>query len=158
MHKKKGFTLLELCIAVGVLALVSVFVLQMFVLSRNTSMKARDLSRAVLSAQSAVESFKAVRGDPDKLTALPGYETASVEASAEGFLTATVFYDTDWMPVKGTGDYSLTLSAVPEAEGGWSLTAAVTRHRAYPLESPGDRELYSMEAVEYWDNREGAGT
>ena len=54
----RGFTLLEVVVSITVLALTSVFILQMFVVSDNVNKKARDIDNANMVCMAAVESFK----------------------------------------------------------------------------------------------------
>jgi len=58
VKKTRGFTLLEVVVSITVLALTSVFILQMFVVSDNVNKKARAIDNANMVCMAAVESFK----------------------------------------------------------------------------------------------------
>ena len=144
---KKGFTLVETVIAVAVLAVCSVLILRMFVLSQNTENKAKDLNRAVTEAQTAVEAVKACPAS-EKLGAL--LPKSSVTVSGGGFVLER-WYAKDWTAAAApTKDgYTLRLTASPDGAGGLSLSVTVVREKPYPLEKGTERELYSLSARAY---------
>ena len=64
MKRQKGFALVEMVICIGVLAIVSMFVVRMFVTAANTANRAQDLDIASTIVQTAAEQYKADNGVP----------------------------------------------------------------------------------------------
>lgn len=61
IKKQEGFTLMEMIISVGTLALISGFILQMFIVSENVNQKARNTDVAATIVVHAVEAIKRQR-------------------------------------------------------------------------------------------------
>ena len=57
-NKNSGFTLLEVILSIATISLVSVFILEMFVVSNRVNKKASDIDNANMICLNAVESFK----------------------------------------------------------------------------------------------------
>ena len=67
MYKNKkgfilGFTLLEAIIAIASISLVSVFIMQMFVVSSRVNKRAQDIDRANMVSMGVIEEFKSRSG------------------------------------------------------------------------------------------------
>ena len=67
---KKGFTLAEIVASIGLIAVVGVFLVQMFAISDGLAAKARSLDRAVTLCASVADRWKAGTG-PDALGDIP---------------------------------------------------------------------------------------
>ncbi len=98
MHRKdhqklnnRGFSLVELIVAVAILAIVTVPLLRAFVTSARTTSKATEVGRATLAAQNIYESIQAVDSDGfDTMFPKKEGSTTDHEAAAAGDLT-TIF-------------------------------------------------------------------
>lgn len=64
----KGFSLLEAVISIGVLSLISVFILQMFISAANLNTRAKDSDTAASKAITAIENFKKNPGFDSSIT------------------------------------------------------------------------------------------
>ena len=101
----RGFTLVEVVIAIGALGVICAVLLRLFVLAGNTNDKASDMQAAQLAVSSVAEVFAGSDSVRDAL------ETLGLEA------TASV-----------TGDYALTENdltievSISEQEGGYPGT------------------------------------
>ena len=56
---EQGFTLAEMIISIGVLAVTGIVVLNLFLTARTLDRKAMELDRSVLLASGMIEAFKA---------------------------------------------------------------------------------------------------
>ncbi|MDR3206884.1 MAG: hypothetical protein LBT60_00990 [Oscillospiraceae bacterium] len=127
----RALALVEIVMAIGVLAVVSVTALRLFAQGANQENRARDLDRAVFEAQRALEAYKT---DPSGGA-------------------AALWFDGAWSPM-GTPEnaaFTLTLTVSPqEAPAGvWeTVTAAVTAERPYLLETAGG-EIIALSALVY---------
>jgi type II secretory pathway pseudopilin PulG len=63
---EEGFTLLEIIISIGIIAVINVFILRMFLVSSMVNQNAREIDLAFSAAQNAIETFK-------RQTTLNGY-------------------------------------------------------------------------------------
>lgn len=100
---RSGLFLIELIAAIGLFALASAVCVQLFAQAHLISEESRNLSQAMLRAQSAAECFKAAAGDLEHAFALLG----EGDLTDEGALV--VRYDGDWRP--------LARSTLEEREG-----------------------------------------
>ncbi len=60
---QKGFTLMEIVLSVAIIAIISLFILQFFVVSSNANKKAQNTDTASSKAQEAIELLKSVGYD-----------------------------------------------------------------------------------------------
>lgn len=96
--------LLELLPAILVFAFAAAVCMQIFAFARNRANESRNLSSAVLAAESAAECWKAADGDLE--------ETARMLDGACGNGGVTVWYERDWMPcAQPQASFRLTLAA-----------------------------------------------
>ena len=97
----RGFTLVEVVIAIFALALISGFILQMFIVSSKINQKAQDIDGATMQAISIIETFKGQQEAFD-LARSPMFDGAhSVLESST--LTLTHYYDLHWKPLNSLG-------------------------------------------------------
>lgn len=85
---KDSLFLMELALAILLFAICSAVCLKLFVAARETADKSRELSFAVLSAQSVAECYKAAEGDMEELS---GMLSGSVSEKS-----VSVYYDRRW--------------------------------------------------------------
>lgn len=108
--KQEGFSLIEVIIAVGILALISVYVLQVLVTSSRLNEKAEDLDNSVFKANQYIHLLDATNSIDDFLQ----HERmifADVEEE-NGIKKAILYLDETWQPVeKSRADDGLTLEA-----------------------------------------------
>lgn len=100
--KHGGFTLLEVVISVAALALISVFVVQMFMASSGVNRRARDADTALATAVTLIEHIKSRANLLEFVQTEPGLRTDPAADFAadeherllgyEGY----VYYDKDW--------------------------------------------------------------
>ena len=95
VKNNKGFSLVEVIIAIAVLALLSGYVLQSFIVSEELNKKAAALDTATYKCVSIIETFKA---NPE-LTLKEDYQNLSSNS-----WQTTFYYGEDWQPCTET-DY-----------------------------------------------------
>lgn len=93
-----GFTLVELVASIAVLALASLFLVQVFISADRLAKRASDLDRAVAASSAAIETWKSGTG-PMETGGIAPLEGASVEVDGTGGITATSWLDRDMHPV-----------------------------------------------------------
>ena len=129
---KSGFTLLEVIISVAVLALVSVFILQMFVVSDRVNKKAKNIDQANMICMDAIERFK---------NAAPRAINGHTE----------VYYDSGWN-IADTAEAAFILTV--EIHGGYDGLHYIDTRVAGIDDA---EELASINASRYFANAGGGG-
>lgn len=134
-NSKSTLFLMELIIAILFFAVTSAVCAQIFAKSHILSTKTTRLNHAVAQAESAAESFKAVNGSMEDLTALfPG---AALDKN-----TLTVFYDSDWQPDSMHSVYVLTMTRL--ADDGHCVRARIE------VTAAGDNDIiYALDIQKY---------
>ena len=123
---KKGqhsSAMVELIIAIGVLALVSTFVIRLFVQASNLALRSQDMDIAVNKAQSLMEIYKAERK-----------------------ISQPQYYDADWNSVEKEDAKGFTLTMEPkQVEGKNKLLISIRRNNPYPLaDNQGPVDLFTL--------------
>lgn len=153
--QKRGFTLVEIIVSIGVLAIVSVFVLRMFVQSENTQAKARDADFAVIEVGTAMERVKALTS--------PDAATAAFGATGDGgVLSAAIYYDRDRAPAASAdgAQYAMeivfTEDRVTDAGALWGVSVKMVRLSPYIVVGGWDMEqadstvIYEVSSSKYF--------
>ena len=84
---KKGFTLIEMIIAVGMLAVLSVGIIRLFVVSQVSHYKAVDIDYAVLETNALIEEFQVTENPAEKASRFAIYcDLAQLSKDKEGLL------------------------------------------------------------------------
>jgi prepilin-type N-terminal cleavage/methylation domain-containing protein len=98
MASEDGFTLLEIILSIGILALISGFILEMFIVSANVNKKAKDMDMALNYSMNSIEVFKKLEKFEDFIRD-PFYASCSVEQLPGGELLITKYFDESWKDV-----------------------------------------------------------
>lgn len=127
----KGFTLVELLVAIAVLALVVVPTLSVFVAATKSNSKARTELQATITANSVLESAKAFTiysidqqcntvytdANASQFTLLAGTTTESFVSSAYGGEVGTVIFDSnDNVTIESVGKRNASITFSERAE------------------------------------------
>ena len=105
--------LIEQLIVIAVFALCAAACVRILADSYFTANNSRDLSNALLVAESGAESFKATGGDIDLIAGLMGGNTDSFRGSP----AAVIYYDKQWnVCSEGSAYYKLLLVCNEPAE------------------------------------------
>ncbi len=143
---RRGFTLAELIMAVALLAVFSVFIVQMFVKADSLARKARVLDQAVVCASNLSDQWRSGTSQDD----LP--EMASLMASPEAGMAETVSLDAHFQgcdPAEAFYEACLVIETCKtdvceDTPGIWQLSIVISR--AGPSE---DAPIYSLKVSRY---------
>lgn len=109
MGDRRGFSLAEVLVSIGALALVSIYVLQMFVLSSQVHERARGADTAQLMTNSLLEQFLSCEA-PAALDTYPLLDGADVSGDEAG-VYAHLYLAADWQRVpKGSAQARYVVS------------------------------------------------
>ena len=126
----KAIALVEMIIAIGALAAVSIVVMQLFVRATQWENRARDLDRACFEAQSIIERYR-LSGAPK-------------DGPADG--QREIYYDSDWRPLEEKPEKGFVLSvSPPDTPDEERRLPSVTVIRLDPtLDSPGFETVFPV--------------
>lgn len=144
--RKSEFRLpmIEIVIVIGVFAVLSVFLLRMFVTADRLSSDAENIGTAVVHAQSAAERIKGGENPETVLSDLGLSRDGATDRGAEAVYSG--FYDRDWKPVREAGAFEMRIQmSVSETN---VLTALIT------VTDSGKKELCSLSVKKYGGNGE----
>lgn len=138
---KKGFTLIEMIIAVGVLAVLAVGIIRLFIASEVRHQKAIDLDYAVLETNALIEKFQGLRDTSEFASRFTIYFNNNWERSNKDSETLYAIY----------GD---TVKLSDDQEGLLHLDLRAVRLKPYALEKNEEYEIYKVsvivEDMSYW--------
>lgn len=95
MKNQKGFTLVEMIIAIGILMIASGFILQIFMTAKTMNIRAHAVDQSVSLATSFVETVKAEPVTSVEAIGLHMADTMQTQAS-ENTLEVSQYYDQNW--------------------------------------------------------------
>lgn len=159
---QQGFSLLEIIMAVGLLSLVSLYLLQIFVTAVRLNHQAADLDESVQLSNNVIQLLDGGL-EKERLESQLLFHQAVIEQ--EGHTTRlSMSYDDDWQPISvqtaaNQASYELRVNTVEEAHAGGSLVAVnleVVRHRPYLMKKEAPTVIYQMEAQRFLPS-EGGG-
>lgn len=148
---KRGFTLIELIIAVALLAVAGAAVVRLFVHAHVNNRMAYDIDRAVFYGSAWVERIKS---SPEDWTA--GDPSAIYQAVCRSdTYSYVIYYDDGWNPIPygesraDEAEYAMhiDLYGVDESPGLWAIELRTFKIDPYPLQSGPYEEIYSIMAM-----------
>ena len=137
MLRRAGFSLMEMLIAVAILAFLGTIVLQVFLSSNEMNRQAQALDRAVSLSVDAVERLKAINpSEPLNRQTLSGwFPEGTFTSVGEGF-QLTFLFDESFQPFSSEdsswpkGAMSVLLQPDPQTGGSSSLASVTVRQFA----------------------------
>ncbi len=159
MNNQAGFTLIEIIMSILILAIVSIFVLQMFIKADILKQKTIDKDFALNTAQSALEHFRNAGSNPNSLIA--DFETSPklLNYIDDNNYELECYFDKNWQPLleKSSIGYTLTLRISSDSDPslvGRLLQAEVViiRHHPYLLTKEHDVKLCNLHSLVYMNN------
>ena len=127
--KEKGFTLLEMILAVALLAGASLFIVQYFISAHNLNAKAADLDQSVWLSQETLEAFKSMSD-------------------------VSAFQNGGWQPEQLPPGLQVKYQVHQQGRL-YTLQVQVMRTKPYWLETPGERLVYEVQLQRYIKEKAG---
>jgi Tfp pilus assembly major pilin PilA len=155
LNKRKGFTLVELIISVGTLAIAGTIMIQLFMSAKDMAVRASDLDAGVFLGNRIVESIKAERWEYEPLNEM--YTQYAMRYGNE--MEKIGFYDLDWEAVDENSkdkvfQVNVTLSSDDEAlkeKSLYSLSVEIKRLQPYFKGKDENPFLHSLSTQVYID-------
>ena len=148
--RKLNIPMLEMIITLGILTIVSVFLMRLFLGANSLETKAKDISKACILAQSAAETIKAA----DSLeVALMELKAKSVENQG-AVKVYQKYYDSKWVESTEPKTYTMNISITETVyETNTFLTAdiTITKEKSYPVIKKDNDPLASIRCASYKD-------
>lgn len=112
LKRHKGVSLVELILSIAVLSILSVYVIQMFITSKDLNTKAKVLDQSVLTSESIFEAVDADR-TLENLKNLKIFKHSSFQNN-EGVITSKVYLDDSFSAIDSPSEatYVLNFEAV----------------------------------------------
>ena len=129
LKDNKGFTLVEVMIAILVLALASGFIAEMFLVAAKVNQKALDIDNSVMQAVGIIETFKKLRAPLD-LAEDTAFENAYSQQE-DDMLILTGYYDASWQSLAAQSFPAPSEGVWPE-EAVYCLLAKIYRNTDIP--------------------------
>jgi len=131
---EKGFTLVELIISAGILAVLSIGIVGLFVKAHINNQKAMELDNAVLEINNLIERF---------------HDTENSIVKASQFV---IYYNDKWELSDNDSEIEYVIygdieQLSDEQEGLYSLQLKAVRLKPYPFEAEENHEIYSIDVI-----------
>lgn len=155
LKAKKGFTLVEIIIAIGIIAIISGFVLQIFISAKNLNEKAADLDNSVFISNNLIELFKSGNSE-EAFTASTRFSNMKV-TNEGGSATIELYYDADWNIInekeKSSQADFIVVGTITHVSNLYSLKIKTTKSKPYILSDKRNTLLYTVESSKYFDEK-----
>jgi prepilin-type N-terminal cleavage/methylation domain-containing protein len=156
----KGFTLVELIISIGIVAIISSSILQLFITAGNLNRKAYDIDKCVMLSETIIEQFKS--GDkPIDVKNIDIMKDAFYSGNINNF-KLSLYFDGKWNEISkdnipNEGDahraaaYILYAAVNPDSyKGIYSIRLTVIKNKFGYLEKNTGKDFYTINAVKYF--------
>lgn len=147
--KKLNASMLEIICTLGILVVVSVFLLRLFLGANSLETKARDISKACILAENIADTIKGYQTMDEAIQSLKlvqiqnNYATAIYER----------YYDADWKPRKKPGKYRVVVTVEHQQMGNnilYDVDILVKNEKKYAvIENDAGHELASLHVSSY---------
>jgi hypothetical protein len=152
-EKKRGFTIVELIISVGTLAIAGTIMIQLFMGAKDVALRAKELDKSVFLSTRIIESIKSEQWDEEPLNKM--YTEYAMRYGNK--LKKTGYYNEEWEEVEeGSEDilFVSTLSMeskdiVEEDKSLYELALQIRRLKPYFKGSEAEPILNSVETMVY---------
>lgn len=147
--KKMNILMLELICTLGILMIVSVFVMRLFLGANSLETKARDVSKACILAETIADTIK---GYPTVKEAL---EELKLQQVQDNHLIAVYekYYDGDWRAKRKPSKYRVTVVVEQQEMPNntyYEVDITIKKEKKYPMiKNDSGCELASVHIVSY---------
>lgn len=139
--------MIELILVIGIFAVISVFLVQMFMGTSRLQDKANDISRALIQAQTIVEQIKnsASIGETAKILEMDNFDNSS--------FNYCIYYDSKWNQTKSpSANIIIITSSVDKKENGRLVSAVIKAYDCRDVEGTKDTEALVELTARKWVN------
>lgn len=152
---KKGFTLIEIIVAIGIIAIISGFVLQIFISAKNLNQKAADLDNSVFISSNLIELFKSGNSEEDFIRSTRFKNMKITDAG--GSPSIELYYDADWKIINeksknNQADFIIS-GTITHASDLYSLKIKTAKLKPYTLSKESNILLYTVESSIFFDEK-----
>lgn len=140
-NKKRGFTLAEMIISVAILSVVSIYVLQMFVATKNIGTKSYEMDEAVRISKNIIEFISTGQ----EIGKNSSYDVISSMNYEDGVYT--VEFDKNFVVSNSENAlYKLTMTSVKK-ENLNDINIKIERLKPYIMDNKNELEISNISAV-----------
>jgi type II secretory pathway pseudopilin PulG len=139
--------MIELILVIGIFAVISVFLVQMFMGTNRLQSKATDISKALIQAETVAEQIKnsASIGETAKVFGMTSYDNSA--------FNYCIYYDNDWKQTKDpSNNIVLVTSSIEKKENGRMVSAEIVAYACKDVKSTKDREALVELTAKKWVN------
>ena len=144
--KSAKMPMLELILMIGVFAIISTFLLEMFLVANTLQEKAKDRGKAVLLSETIAETIK---GSDNLEQGIQAMKLKSLDGQGTGY---GMYLDKKWNAVEQESAYLVRLCPVDEAEEGLeTYEVYVERSKGYTslFSNSSRQEIYRLTFSKY---------
>ncbi len=147
IRTSKGISLVEIILSIAVLALLSTYVVQMFMTSQRLNEKANALDESVYISESIFEAID-LDSDLDHLKNLKVMKHA-VFTSENDYKVVKIYFDKDFMSVDADGDYRYVLQLKSIDTQALTYSKSTYELQVVDTESKESEPIYEIEMEKY---------
>lgn len=154
---KQGFSLIEIIIALGMLAFISVYALQVLVTAHGLNEKAEDLDQSVYQTNHLIQLFDATASKEAFLNHEDLIKAEHHKTHHQDILT--LYYNDEWQGIsaleaqEAAYEMTLVMEKLPAASQSppflYRLSMETVKKGNYLLETKKDPEIYQISTVRY---------
>jgi prepilin-type N-terminal cleavage/methylation domain-containing protein len=166
VQKHKGFTLVEMIISIGIIAIISSSILQLFITASNLNRKSYDIDKSVMISETIIGKFKSGNG-PQDIKKINLMKDAYVSERNKS-LFLSIYFDQKWktmakvtysseLNLKKAAAYILKAEVYPlisakesSTSGVFGIKLSVTKQKYGYLEKKTVKALFSINAAKYF--------
>jgi prepilin-type N-terminal cleavage/methylation domain-containing protein len=158
--KPKGFTLVELIISIGIVAIISSTILQLFITAGNLNRKAYDIDKCVMLSETIIEQFKS-GNKPIDVKNIDILKNAFYSGNDNSF-KLSLYLDGKWKEISKevtpsevaaniAATYILKVMVKPNAnKGTYNISVTVIKNKFGYLEKNTNTNFYIINAIKYF--------
>lgn len=139
--------MIELILVIGIFAVISVFIVQMYMGTSRLQHKATDISKAMLQAETVAEQIKhsASIGETARVLGMIAYDSSAYNYC--------IYYDNDWKQTTSPSDnIILVTSTVEKKMNGRMVIAQIAAYACSDIESTNKNEALVELTAKKWVN------
>ena len=145
--RKKGVSLVELILSIAVLSLLSIYVIQMFIISHRLNQEAEALDQSVVLAARIFEQIEAAQNFEDFLET--PLLTQAVTVVNNTITEVNLFYDESWQGVMQTDGYHYSVFLTHERVPTLDYQIDYYKLTVNQMDQSNGEQIYELEMQKY---------